>query len=117
MNMKSKLSTPPYDCKHISPSSVYDISRLEQLSIQDAKEILSLSPSREDLQQRNVKSPPEMKRANNSKTPPNFPITLLSAPKSLYIEDAFDRQHAQYSCWPSLTLLPRKSDYASTFFE
>ena len=117
MNKNANSSTPPNDCKHISPTSVYDVARLEQLSIQDAKEILSLSPSREALQQKTLKSPPEMKRAQNGETVPNFPIALLSAPKSLHIEDAFDRQHAQYSCWPSLTLLPRKSDYASTFFE
>ena len=114
--MKTK-STPPHECKHISPTSVYDVVRLEQLSIQDAKEILALSPSREELQQRNLKSPPEMKRTHSGEMTPNFPIALLSAPKSLYIEDAFDRQHAQYSCWPTLKLLPRKSDYASTFFE
>ena len=117
MNKNANSSSLPHDCKHISPSSVIDVARLEHLSIQDAKEILSLSPSREELQQRNVKSPPEMKRAQTGETVPNFPIALLSAPKSLHIEDAFDRQHAQYSCWPSLTLLPRKSDYASTFFE
>ena len=115
--METKSPTPPHDRKHISPSSVYDFVSLEQLSIQDAKEILAQSPSREELQQRNLKSPPEMKRAHNGKEVQNLPIALLSAPKSLYIEDAFDRQHAQYSCWPTLKLLPRKSDYASTYFE
>lgn len=95
----------------ISPASVFeDISHnLSELSIQDAKEILSLSPIYQSNNQNFCTSPPDIKRLN--KDDGILPIALRSAPKSLYIEDAF--RHS-YSTWPSFVLRPRKSKSPSS---
>ena len=110
--MDTKSSIVNATLHQIPPTNAFeDISHnLSELSIQDAKEILSLSPMYQSSNQNFCASPPDIKRLKNDDR--LLPIALRSAPKSLYIEDAF--RHS-YSTGPSFVLQPRKSTYP--FFE
>ena len=106
--MSSKSSMANAAFQHTTPTSAFeDVSHnLSDLSIQDAKEILSLSPIPRSSDQYLCSSPPDVKRLHHDEANKMLSLELCSAPKSLYIQDAF--RHS-YSSGPSFALLPRKS--------
>ena len=104
MYNKSSISNTAH--QQTRPScALEDVSRsLSELSIQGAKEILSLSPIYQSRNSNFCTSPPDIKRLNQDGGSQS--IALRSVPKSLYIQDAF--RHS-YSTGPSFVLQPRNS--------